>query len=309
MATTWFDIKLRTMQKMFASKGNEIPNDTSSIDYLAAMPGACNEALQRLATAGKFIIKSIQIAHNPIRNLLTYGERLMSSEGEAIEISASDAKSLYVEVLGNVTMTTYLNGDVVDTEVIASKAHYTPIKRLIANEEAKTVAVKFTSNYPFAIKNFALYGATFEEVNDIPPFSEVCKYDLSELADSFYMLTDDPIIYEGSELTARYMQSSDYFEEGGRVLVINRDLPGNFTIYYRAYPQKITSSTPDDYVLEVDPEVEALIPLYMASQIYKDDDNGIATVYRNEFEVGLQSLRDAVPAPSGEVFTSESGWI
>ena len=91
---TWRDIKFRTMNKMFASKGNEIPNDTSSVDYLAAMPGACNEALQRLATAGKFIIKSIQIAHNPVMNLITEGRRILSSEGGTLSIEATGAKSL-----------------------------------------------------------------------------------------------------------------------------------------------------------------------------------------------------------------------
>lgn len=33
-----------------------------------------------------------------------------------------------------------------------------------------------------------------------------------------------------------------------------------------------------------------LIPLYMASQLMKDDDISLATQYRNEFEVGLQNL-------------------
>lgn len=306
---TWYDIKFRTMNKMFAHKGNTIPNDTSSVDYIAAMPGACNEALQRLATAGKFIIKSIQIAHNPVRNLLTDGKRFKASEGEPIEISASGARSLYVEVLGIVTMTIYVDGNVVEAQAISSKAHYTPIRKLIASESTQTVKVTFTSDYPMAIKNFALYGATFEDVDDVPSFAEVCKYDLSELADSFYMLTDDPIIYEGDEHTARYMQTSDYFEEGGKVLVLDRNLAGNFTIYYRAYPQQITADTPDDYVLELDPEVEALIPLYMASELYMEDDPQIATKDRNSFELGLASLKDATPAPTGEVFTSESGWI
>lgn len=306
---TWYDIKFRTMNKMFASKGNNIPNDSSSVDYLAAMPGACNEALQRLATAGKFIIKSIQIAHNPIKNLLSDGKRILSSEGGTLSIEASGARSLYVEVLGSVTMATYIDGFLTSSETISSKTHYSLVKRLIASDGPQNVAVKFTSDYPFAIKNFALYGATFETADDVQSFAEVVKYDLSQLADSFYMLSQDGIIFEGSEGVSRYEQTSDYFEEGGRVLVLNRNKPGNYTIYYRAYPQKITDSTPDDYVLELDPDVEALVPLYMASQLYKEDDNSLATSYRNEFEIGLQSLKDAIKAPMSEVFTSESGWI
>ena len=306
---TWYDIKLRTMQKMFSARGNLIPSDASSVDYLAAMPGACNEALQQLATAGKFIIKSIQIAHNPIKSLLSDGKRILSSEGGTLSIEASGARSLYVEVLGLVTMTTKVNGVTVASESISSKAHYSEVKRLISNTEADTVKVEFTSDYPFAIKNFALYKATFESADDIQTYAEVVKYDLGQLAPSFYMLAQDGIVFEGSERTSRYMQTSDFFEEGGRVLVLNRDLTGNFTIYYYAYPQNITANTPDDFVLELDPEVDALVPLYMASQIYKDDDNSLATAYRNEFEIGLQRLKDASKAPISEVFTSESGWI
>lgn len=305
---TWLDIKLTTMQKMFSAKGNNIPNDASSVDYIAAMPAACNEALQLLATAGKFIIKSIQIAHNPVRNMITDGKRILSSEGGKITINGTGARSLYVEVLGNVVMTIKA-GVSTSSENISSKTFYSPVKRLIPNEQAEDVAVEFTSDYPFAIKNFALYNATFETEDDVQSFAEVVKYDLTQLAPSFYMLAQDGIIYEGSEHISRYMQTSDYFEEGGRILCLDRNKPGNYTIYYKAYPQKITANTPDDFVLEVDPDVEALIPLYMASQLYKEDDLSISTTYRNEFETGLERLEDASKAPMSEQFTSESGWI
>lgn len=37
-----------------------------------------------------------------------------------------------------------------------------------------------------------------------------------------------------------------------------------------------------------------LMPLYMASQLYKDDDIAQATAYRNEFEVGLADLETEI---------------
>lgn len=306
---TWLDIKTRTMQKMFAAKGNTIPNDAASVDYLAAMPGACNEALMRLSTAGKFIVKSIQVAHNPVANLLNDGDRIRSVEGGTLTLEATGAKSLYVEVFGICSVKIAINGLTFATDTISSKSNYTPYKKLITNPDGGTVTVELTSDYPLAIKNFALYAATFETDDDIQPFAEVIKYDLTQLAPSFYQLTEDPLVYEGSIRTKRYMQTSDFFQEGGRILVLDRDMPGNYTVYYRAYPGTITAGTEDDYVLDVDPEVEALIPIYMASQLYKDDDNAISTTYRNEFEVGLQSLKDALKGPMSEVFTSESGWI
>jgi hypothetical protein len=48
--------------------------------------------------------------------------------------------------------------------------------------------------------------------------------------------------------------------------------------------------------------------MYMASQLYKDDDNSISTVYRNEWEVAFERLSQNSNAPHKEEFTSESGW-
>jgi hypothetical protein len=80
-------------------------------------------------------------------------------------------------------------------------------------------------------------------------------------------------------------------------------------VYYKAYPDQITLDTPDDYELPLDPEVATLLPLYMASQLYKDDDNSIATVYRNEFEVAFERLQNGSNIPRKEEFVSNTGWV
>lgn len=54
--------------------------------------------------------------------------------------------------------------------------------------------------------------------------------------------------------------------------------------------EKITELTATDYKLTLPEDACVLIPLYIASQLYKDDDISQATAYRNEFEVGLQNL-------------------
>ena len=97
---TWKDIKVITLQKMFAAEGSVIPNDESVKDYIAGMPGAANEALQMLATVGKFIIKTIDIAHNPVKNLLSDGAKIVSQERGTIKFSADGARSMYFECFG-----------------------------------------------------------------------------------------------------------------------------------------------------------------------------------------------------------------
>jgi len=203
---TWKDIKLATLQKMFAAEGSEIPSDESTVDYIAGMPYVANEALQMLSTAGKFIIKSFQIEH--------------------------------------------------------------------------------------------------EKSKDI----NKCRYNMKELAKDFYQLGENQVYYQSQD-GENYHQFSGFAKEGDCVLVLYGAETGTYTVYYRAYPEAITSATEDDYELPLDKEVAVLLPLYMASQLYKDDDNGIATAYRNEFEVALERLSPSVYTRGHEEYISESGWI
>ena len=414
---TWYEIKLKTFQKMFAinNGSTQLPTDMMGKDYENAMPAAANEALQLLATAGKFIIKSIDIAHIPVKSLIQNSERIRSIERGTITYEADGAFSAYYERKGKGTMTVSIGDEtpvvtefddtaskgyvshkllfdrhnVSDTEfdnsklvnkiVIENRVNiviaeledcsnvsisneytnspygifevletqgkyqiiysdklfnvddevfyrctytYTPdggtatsttiaTHQLVGIPAIKpgTGRISFTSDYPLSLKNVALYSADYENVDDIPPYSEYVRYDLRELAPDYYMVDPEGIIYEGNREVSRYMATSDWFEEGYNILLLKRDMPGNYKIYYKAYPQEITLTTPNDTELVLYPEVAALLPLYMASQVYKDDDLAVATVYRNEFEVAFERLVKNVEAPSQEHFVSITGWI
>jgi hypothetical protein len=309
--STWYDIKLATLQKLFAADGSTIPNDTSTKDYIASMPQAANEGLQRLSTAGKFIKKFIDIAHNPVTNRLgNTGKHIASMERGELTFEADGIRSLYFEYFGVGTATITVDGaEEPVTFALSSKQGYSEVRKLVDNPEDKHVVLKIESDFPIALKNIAMYTANFESDEEVQSYAEKVRYDLKELAPDFYMLDDSPIAYEGDLSTTRYENTSDFFQEGDKVLLLDRDTPGNFRIYYKAYPQEITSVTPDSTEMVLDPEVATLLPLYMASQLYKDDDNGIATTYRNEFEVAFEALRDSNVAPSAERFIVESGWL
>ena len=94
----------------------------------------------------------------------------------------------------------------------------------------------------------------------------------------------------------------------GRDIIFPAEEAGQYEVFYNAWPPQITGETLDDSELPRTPDVVVLLPLYMASQLYKDDDNSIATIYRNEFEVARGEL---VPAAGG-VATGEwavkDGW-
>lgn len=298
---------------MFATNNGSttIPTDNSTREYISSMPGAANEALQMLATAGKFIIKSVDIAHIPVKNLLANGQNIRSVERGDIEFSAQKAHSLYFEVKGKGDLTITIGANSTTTPFNSKEDSYgfSAYRMLLDNPDDEEVTVTFTSIYPLSTKNVALYSALYETDEEIPSYSEYIRYYLPDYAEDYYMVDLEHVIYEGDADISRYKATSDFFQEGFKVLLLHRDTPGNFKIYYKAYPPEITNATTDDTVLALDPEVAALMPLYMASELYKDDDNGIATSYRNEFEVAFERLTHSVSAPSSERFTSESGWI
>lgn len=60
--------------------------------------------------------------------------------------------------------------------------------------------------------------------------------------------------------------------------------------YKKTEVDKIDDDTDDDFVINYPEDACVLIPLYIASQLYKDDDISQSTAYRNEFETGLQDL-------------------
>lgn len=304
--STWYDLKLAVLQKMFAAD-DEVVEDESTSGYIAAMPHCANEGLALLATAGKFITKSIKIAQMNISNLLAESEANAIHEfTDTYTFSASEGQSYYFECSGTGEAKIIVGELEVETIPIETTG-YEVFKGLIENTEKNPVKIVFTTNYPMGLKNTAIYAQSFPDAESVYPFTQKIKYDMKALAPDFYMIDPQGIYFEGAYQT--YLQTTDFYQEGTKTLVLDRDMVGNFTVYYRAYPEQFTSETEDEYELPIDPEVYALLPLYMASQLYKDDDNGIATAYRNEFEVGFERLTNSANLSAFEMFTSESGWV
>lgn len=304
--STWYDLKLAVLQKMFAAD-YDVVVDESTMGYIAAMPHVANEGLALLSTAGKFLTKTARITQMDIPNIIPDETANNIHEfSDMFEVTVDEGQSFYFECSGEGICEISVDDSVVETLALELNS-YEVYKGLIENPDKKPVKLTFSTLYPMALKNVAIYRETFADADSVVPYTDKVKYDMKSIAPDFYMIDPQGIYYEGAY--QKYLQTSDFYQEGTKTLVLDRDMIGSFTIYYRAYPDEIKSDTADDYELPVDPEVYALLPLYMASQLYKDDDNGIATAYRNEFEVGFERLVNSANLSAYEEFTSESGWI
>ena len=178
----WKTIKLLSLQKMFLITGNQIVEDETTLEYLNKMWGAANEAMIRLATIGKTIIKKAEIDLSDERTVVS-------------------ANKMYINLLE-------FAPDLFNVNTAA----------VTLNEE------------PFS--RFELYGNT---------------------------LIMEPAL-------------------------------GTLSLVYYAYPALLKPDSLDDTEIPLDVDAAVMIPLYIASELYKDDDNSLATMYRNQFETGLESL-------------------
>lgn len=95
---------------------------------------------------------------------------------------------------------------------------------------------------------------------------------------------------------------------GKSVLQLPKDISGTVRVFYNAAPKRITEDTNDAEKMPLSDDCNVLIPLYLAGELYKDDDIGMATAYMNEFESRLSSLPANESGVRGGSFTSVTGW-
>lgn len=128
-------------------------------------------------------------------------------------------------------------------------------------------------------------------------------YDLEQLAADFCSADGAEVYFADSRAAV-----PDAWISAGSWLHLPQTAVGALEAWYTAYPPRVAPDTPDDEELPLAPDAAALLPLYIASELYKDDDNAIATMYRNEFELARETLRPRGGGEQREAWQSVSGW-
>lgn len=316
MNYTWGELQILSIQKMFL---NNVPLEVEDLEemredkkyklYLNSMPAVANEGLLRLMSVGKPIIKKYNLSYNIPDNISNYQSyETYDITNEDLVVYGAGSKSYYFEINNDATIEIQQLQD--DWTTLTTIEHdiqtptvYKAYKGLIDNETNLPIRIVFNSNgYIYNVRNIALYNVNFRTADEVYNNTQKQKYELSTLIPDFFEIIS--IEYEGNNKQGKY--NSNYILEGDNILVIDSKLKGNFIITYKAYPVKITADTLDTFEFTLPSEMILLLPLYIASELYKDDDISLATTYRNQFEVGLNNLT-IIEEPLE--FRSNSGWL
>ncbi len=138
----------------------------------------------------------------------------------------------------------------------------------------------------------------------------IVRRDLGTLAEDFFSLAGREIFFQSG---GTYGPSTNHTVEAGRYFVTDASEAGVWTVYYNAYPQCVPADAQDDYELAVDPEVYAVLPLYVEGKLRLISDEDYALTILNEFEARRAELAaanarpgyGAVTAPAPGVYVAQ----
>ncbi|MEA4831922.1 MAG: hypothetical protein VB118_04805 [Oscillospiraceae bacterium] len=107
------------------------------------------------------------------------------------------------------------------------------------------------------------------------------RYDMRALVSDFYSFSKDGITLDNEPY-------NDYRTEADKIIIIPGDVSGTIKIYYNAYTTRLADNIADGTALTIDPEIYAIIPMYIEGRLRimydygNNSDYGLSLV--NEFE-------------------------
>lgn len=320
MAYTWGEIQVESLKKMFLNNDSIFQSDLSQMKednkykiYLNAMPQACNEGIAECLKRGRPYFKTFEFTQYPTLSVTGNGYKTVTFDGEHEYVYESeDGLAYYFEVdnVSNIRIEVLEEGVWVTKNSVENRksnpGKFVEYKGFIENPDKKKVRIVFGGIIPYHIRNIAIYHKNYNlgdnKTDYIPDYKPYNIYDLTKVVKDFYKIEK---LYHEDELH-ELVNRNDYVMQDDKTLVIDDRLSGNFILKYQPYPQKITLETDDDTKIQLEDEVALILPLYIASQLYKDDDIAMSTVYRNEFETALENM---YPTYNDLKFINKSGWL
>lgn len=117
------------------------------------------------------------------------------------------------------------------------------------------------------------------KISELEKTAENDKYDLKELISDYKKIHNI-----SSEYSVMWKMLTK------NIIKIDGWKEGNIDIYYEAYPKKVTDSTTTTTKIDLEEAFARIIPLYIAGELYKDDDLTLSTMYMNEFMTNLNVM-------------------
>lgn len=282
---TYGELKLASLQKMFHDIKTLEENEVTK-PYLDKMEYVANCAITRVCLVGAGIRKRFEIFKctypNMIKNFREYHKlnAVCQDDEDKVKLYAENGRSMCVKLRGKGSVEIYVLGEKVkehsfDTDdEITYKTSFTNSKN-----SPVTVIFKTTSNLFFSYP--AIYSQIFSD-EEIPEYGQEILYNFKELVSDFYKFDSDNSVFQDCDEKGILYNFKDE-----NTFSLKQDAHGKWSVPYIAYPNVITKDTPDDTQIMLPYELCLILPFYIASELYLEDDSGLSIGWRNKFESSL----------------------
>lgn len=152
--------------------------------------------------------------------------------------------------------------------------------------EDEDIALRLPFLYNLAYKELAMTKKIIatKTYSEIPDERKSDRYTSYSLPSDLYQIKNIMVLDEDNKLS-----NADYYTVQNKIY-INDNSKGNTVLEYYKYPQEINEETTDDFYLEIDEDVQGILPYKVADDILKTDPSSDYTAFATEYQRKLQAL-------------------
>ena len=153
-------------------------------------------------------------------------------------------------------------------------------------EEYSPTNVLLTDYEDIAARLNLVYAPCYQHLAILKPIQKTKTIIISEQSDTTGEYTLPSDLYQFKKLTALDSNNEEItpkFNIIGKKIYIKQNV-GKYIIEYNAYPSDITLNTSDNFELEIDQDVQNLLPYLVADDILKVDPSADYAAFSKEYE-------------------------
>ena len=152
--------------------------------------------------------------------------------------------------------------------------------------EDEDIALRLPFLYNLAYKELAMTKkiVATKTYSEIPDEQKQDRYTPYNLPSDLYQIKNVVTLDEDNKPI-----NADYYIIQNKIY-INDNSNGKTVLEYYKYPQEINEDTTDDFYLEIDEDVQGILPYKVADDILKTDPSADYTAFATEYQRKLQIL-------------------
>lgn len=165
---------------------------------------------------------------------------------------------------------------------------------------ATEAVIAFEGDYTLTVRNAAVYEGKFESAGSIPAYSSRAEYDVDE---------DDFVALDGKSITTEDVELYGIKILDNRRITVPWDTVGEVGVRYQRKIDEVTVNTKDYVDLDVDPDLDRLLPLLVASYVFlTDDTTAKAQYYRQLYESDRAMIMREIRNLDSNNLIKTNGW-